>query len=136
VVGYQNLFVYPQLNAQIARLNSPSVLDSVYLVGGNAREQTASRATASKAKPLLLAVDIPTGEQYAAYACVLHTSDGAIVWKLPVGPEQAKDTVPIVVPAGSLPAGHYTLIVEGYMKGAGQASADLAHYPFTVSSPN
>lgn len=134
VVAYQNFFVYPQLNAQIARLNNPGILSSVYLVGGITRGPAAPQVTASKARPMLLSVDIPTGDQYATYACVLLTSYGTIVWRLPVEAEQAKDTVPIVVPAGSLPAGHYTLIVQGYTKRAGQAPEDLAHYPFTVSS--
>jgi hypothetical protein len=113
-------------------------LAKVFLVGGNTRGSNVPAAAAvPQAEPLLLSVDIPTADRYATYSCELvGSSSGTALWRLPITAQQAQDTVPVVVPAGSLPAGHYTLIVKGYMKGAEGAPADLAHYPFTVSTSN
>ena len=136
VVGYQNAVVYPRLKGEIAQLNRPSILSPLFLVGGNTRGGNTSTVALSKARPLLLSVDIPTGEQYSKYACDLVGPSGTIIWSLPVTADQAKDTVPIVVPADGLSHGDYTLIVRGYAKEAGNAPADLAHYRFAVNSSN
>jgi hypothetical protein len=89
------------------------------------------------AQPLLLSVDIPTADQYASYSCELVARSGATVWSLPVTAEQARDTVPIVVPAASLSRGDYTLVVRGHAKeGGGPSAGDLAHYRFTLNSSN
>jgi hypothetical protein len=136
VVAYQNVVVIPRLNAEIAQLQRPSILSSVFLVGGNARGATIPTVTASRSTPLLLSVDVPTAEQYGSYASVLVTPSGTALWSLPVTGEQAKDTVPIVVPTDSLSHGTYTLVVQGYSKGAGKGPDDLAHYRFTVGGSN
>jgi hypothetical protein len=137
VVVYQNTVLFPRLNAENAQLERPRILSSVFLVGGNTRGGTIPTVTVSKTKPLLLSVDIPTGEQYASYSCVLVDQSGSAVWGLPVTAEQAKDTVSIVVPVASLSSGGYTLIVRGYAKGlAAAAAADLAHYQLAVNTSN
>src|SRR5882762_502686 len=48
-----------------------------------------------------------------SFACVLIAPSGAVVWRLPVSPTQAKDTVAIRVPAGLLGPGDYRLVVQG-----------------------
>jgi hypothetical protein len=137
VVAYQNAVLFPRLSTEIAQLERPSTVSSVFLVGGNTRGGTIPTVTLSKAQPLLLSVDIPTGEQYARYSCVLVARSGTAVWSLPVTAEQAKDTVPIVVPTTGLSRGDYTLVVRGYAKSGGEPSAaDLVHYQFTVNSSN
>lgn len=134
VVAYQNAVLYPRLKTEIAQLNRPSILSPLFLVGGNTRGGSTPTVTLSRAKPLLLSVDIPTGEQYARYFCVLVGSSGSVMWSLPVTTDQARDTVPIVVPADSLSHGDYTLIVQGYAKEAGKAPADLAHHRFEANN--
>jgi hypothetical protein len=136
VVGYQNAVVYPRLKGEIAQLNRPSILSPLFLVGGNTRGGNTPTVALSKAQPVLMSVDIPTGEQYSKYACDLVGPSGTIIWSLPVTADQAKDTVPIVVPADGLSHGDYTLIVRGYAKEAGNAPADLAQYRFAVNSSN
>lgn len=134
VVIYQNAVLFPRLTAGIERPSTPS---SLFLVGGNTRGGTIPSVTLSKAQPLLLSVDIPTADQYASYSCVLVGHSGATVWSLPVTAEQARDTVPVVVPAASLSRGDYTLVVRGHAKeGGGSSAGDLAHYRFTVNSSN
>jgi len=135
VVAYQNAVLFPHLTGEIAQLERPSTPSSVFLVGGNTRGGTIPTVTLSKGKPLLLSVDIPTGEQYASYSCVLVARSGTAVWSLPISAEQAKDTVPIVVPTAGLSRGDYTLVVRGHAKSGGEPSAaDLAHYQFRVNS--
>jgi hypothetical protein len=131
VVIYQNAVLFPRLSPR------PSTPSTLFLVGGNTRGGTIPSVTVSKLTPLLLSVDIPTAEAYASYSCVLVTQSGATVWSLPITGEQARDTVPIVVPTASLSRGAYTLVVRGYMKEGGEPpAADLAHYRFTVNSSN
>jgi hypothetical protein len=89
------------------------------------------------ARPLQLSVDIPTGEPYASYSCVLVAQSGTAVWSVPVTAEQAKDSVSIVVPTTGLSRGNYTLVVRGYAKpGGAPSAADLAEYHFTLNSSN
>jgi hypothetical protein len=113
----------------------PAILSPVFLVGGNTRGGTIPTVTVPTGQPLLLSVDIPTGEQYASYSCVLVTQSGAAIWSVPVTAERAKDSVPIVVPTTGLSRGNFTLVVRGYAKAGGApSSADLAEYHFTLNS--
>jgi anti-sigma factor RsiW len=131
VVIYQNAVMFPRLSPR------PSTPATLFLVGGNTRGGTIPSVTVSKLNPLLLSVDIPTADAYAGYSCVLVAQSGATVWSLPVTAEQARDTVPIVVPTTGLSRGDYTLVVRGHAKeGGGPSATDLAHYRFTVNSSN
>ena len=89
-------------------------------------------------QPVLLSVDIPAAERFPSYACVLVDSAGAVVWRLPVSQEQARDTVSIAVPAGNLHTGDYTLVVQGLppqrqSNGGALAATEVARYRFTLT---
>ncbi len=139
VVVYQNSFVLPRLNGQVAQLRQPGVVTMVSLIGSNSRGRAGPPVSASADQPVLLALDIPGTRPYPSYACVLIDASGTVVWRAPVSTAQAQDTVSISVPAGALRAGAYTLVVQGIeSQGPGNYSgpkaADLARYQFVLSA--
>jgi Putative zinc-finger len=134
VIMYQNAVVYPRLAADAAASRSPEILAPVSLIGGNSRGAAIPSITLTRAQPLLLSLDIPTAERFSAYTCVLVAPSGAIVWRVPVSAEQAKDTVSIRIPAGDWRSGEYRLIVQGHSPSPEQEPAELARYRFTLNS--
>jgi hypothetical protein len=131
-VAYQNVVVLPRFAGQTAQLRNPEILTSLSLIGGNSRGGALPSATVAEGQPLLISVDIPTAERFSSYACVLVAPSGAVVWRLPVSPIQAQDTVAIRVPSGLLRAGDYRLVVQGRADAAA-APVDLSTYRFTLN---
>jgi hypothetical protein len=135
LVAYQNVVVLPRVAGETALLKNPEILTPLSLIGGNSRGGAIPSATLAKGQPLLISLDIPTAERFLSYACVLVAPSGAVVWRLPVSPTQAKDTVAIRVPSGLLGQGDYRLVVEGDAN-AGGKPVDLANYRFTLNGSN
>jgi Putative zinc-finger len=138
LVAYQNVVVFPRAGGQLSQLLQPHVVATVSLIGGNSRDGSLPGATAAMSQPVLLSLDIPAAAQFASYACVLLDASGAAVWRVPVSQEQARDTVSIGVPAGTLRPGDYTLLVQGLppqpANGSAAGAADLARYRFALTS--
>jgi hypothetical protein len=132
VIAYQNIAVFPRSWREVATPGKPEVLSSVSLIGGNSRSGTIPSVTVDNGRPILLSVDIPIAEQFLGYSCVLVAPSGAVVWRVPVSTEQAKDTVSVLIPAGNWESGDYRLIVQGYASRAPAEPADLARYRFTL----
>src|SRR5882762_3722387 len=132
VIVYQNAVVLPRFAGETAQLRNPEILTSLSLIGGNSRGGDVPSAAIAQGEPLLISVDIPTAERFSTYACVLIAPSGAVVWRLPVSPTQAKDTVAIHVPAGVLGPGDYRLQVQGRAD-PGADPVDLANYRFTLN---
>lgn len=136
VIAYQNSVVLPRFNGQIALLRQPGVVTTISLIGGNSRGGAIPSISGSAGQPVLLSLDIPATRQYPSYACVLIDASGAVVWRVPVSPAEAQDTVSISVPAGALRAGDYTMVVQGLeaQDQANPKAADLARYRFALRS--
>jgi hypothetical protein len=132
VVAYQNAVVLPRLAGETAQFKNPEILTSLSLIGGNSRGGAVPSATVAKGQPLLISLDVPTAERFSSYACVLVAPSGAVVWRLPVSPDQAKDTLAIRVPSELLGQGDYRLVVQGHTSSGGEA-VDLANYRFTLN---
>ena len=132
VMVYQNVVVFPRLAGDSPQLNTPEILTSLSLIGGNSRSGDVPSATVAKGQPLLISLDIPTAERFSSYSCELVAPSGAVVWRLPVSSNQAKDTVAIRVPSALLGRGDYRLIVQGHANPEGKP-AELASYRFTLN---
>jgi hypothetical protein len=135
VIVYQNVVLLPRFAGATAQLENPEILTSLSLIGGNSRGGVVPSAVVAKGEPLLISLDIPTAERFSSYACVLLAPSGAVVWRLPVSPTQARDTVAIRVPSGLLGRGEYRLVVQGYGS-PGVGSVDLANLRFTLNGSN
>ena len=151
-VGYQNVVVYPHLARTVAQLRQPAVLTAVSLISASVRGAGGRlQVSGNPNQPVLLAVDIPGEERFGSYVCELVTTSGTVLWSVPVSGVQAHDTVSISVPAGTLQAGAYALVVKGLMfKGpakpdsgstvspasGGEHGVDLARYAFDLRFPS
>jgi len=132
-VGYQNVVVYPHLTRMLAQLRQPAVLSAVSLIAANSRAGGHLQVNGTANQPVLLAVDIPAEARFGSYVCELVTPAGEVLWKVPVSSSQARDTVSIAVPAGTLHSGDYILVVRGVSPGGDSAgTTDLARYPFAL----
>jgi hypothetical protein len=131
IIAYQNVALFPRLAGE-GQPGNPEILTSVSLIGGNSRGGSIPSVTIGKAQPILLSVDIPVAEQFSSYSCVLVAPSGAIVARVPVSADQAKDTVSIRIPSENWGSGDYKLIVQGNSNPARTEPAELAHYRFTL----
>lgn len=123
IVAYQIIATLPE---------NPQVLTSLALSGGNRRNGAAPMAVTSKGQPLLLSLDIPASERFSSYVCVLVAPSGAVVRRFPVSAAQAKDSVAISMPGGSLSPGNYRLLVQGRANSVTDP-VDLVSYRFTLN---
>jgi hypothetical protein len=131
VIFYQNAVMYPRFASHISQLEAPEILASVSLIGSNSRGGALPSIIVSRAQPVLVSLDVPASAQYSAYSCALVAPSGAILRRVPVSAEQAKDTVSIRFPAGRWESGEYGLIVQGHLNAAG-GQIDLARYRFVL----
>lgn len=150
-VGYQNLVVYPHLARTVAQLRQPALLTAVSLISANTRAGGRLQVNGTANQPVLLTVDIPGEERFGSYVCQLVSPSGEVLWQVPVSSGQARDTVSISVPAGTLQAGAYALVVKGLMfngpavpdsgptvspASGGEHGVDLARYAFDLRFPS
>ena len=144
-IGYQSLVVYPRLVHTVAQLRQPVLLSAVSLISADSRGEGRLQVNGTANEAVLLILDIPAGDRFGSYVCELVTASGTVLWRVPVSGRQARDTVSIGVPAGTLQPGGYTLVVRGLpasISGPGMSpeddsekGVDLARYPFSLQFP-
>lgn len=117
LVGYQSFVLVPGMERQLAKANSPAVLNSLVLAGGVSRGGTELKIAAPENGSFLLSVDIPALANYSSYLCSITSPSGTVVWSGTVSREQAKDTVQIRVPAAVTQPGENTLLIQGVRPG-------------------
>lgn len=113
LVVYQNVLEVPRLRTELAQANSVEVLNSLALAGGTARGEGLPRIVVARGKSFLLSVDIPPGAAAGSYDCTLYSPAGRAAWSVSVTPQQARDAVPLRIPAALMEPGEQTLIVRG-----------------------
>lgn len=115
VVGYQNLVERPRMVQSIAVATSPYVPAKAvdFPMGSRAGEVNvpAFRAT----EPLVLNIDIPAEARWQNYQ--LRISGPGPTYSIMVTSEQARNTVPVHFPKGSLQPGTYRMQVLGLATG-------------------
>lgn len=136
VLVYQNSVTVPRLRNEVARVDSPAVLPSLSLVGGNSRGGNLPSVNTNGAGWILLQVDIPMQEGASGYTCSLYSPQHELLWSVPVSAEAAKDTVSLRAPLGAATAGTYSLVVRaaGPQGGVAAPASELASYSFTVNA--
>jgi hypothetical protein len=145
VIGYQSFVVYPRFVHTVAQLRQPALLSAVSLISASSRGEGHLQVNGTANEAVLLALDIPAEDRFGSYVCELVTASGTVLWRVPVSSRQARDTVSIGVPAGTLQPGGYTLVVRGLPasvsspgmspEGDSGKGTDLARYPFSLQSP-
>jgi hypothetical protein len=96
------------------------------LIGANSRGGSLPTVSIAQHQALLLLLDIPS-DTASDVSCELVSPSGAVVARVPVRAEAAKDTVAIRIPAAAWYSGDYTLIVQ-----RGSHADPLARYRFSL----
>ena len=135
VLVYQNAVVYPHYRTEIAQLEAPAVLPTVSLIGANSRGSSNPSVAIGAAKRIQLVFDVPTQERFTHYEGLLYSPSGAMLGRVQISSQAAKDTVTMDAPTGDSPAGTYHLVVKGKTSVApGESGATLQDYPFVLSA--
>jgi hypothetical protein len=134
IIVYQNFPSSPQVAGETARMGLPEILPTLSLIGAGSRGGPIPVLTASRGQPALVLVDIPAAEQYSRYDCALMAPGGTVLWRVPIAPQQARDTVSIRIPAERWERGNYTLLVQGFAAAAPESPIEVATYRFTVNT--
>ncbi len=109
VIGYQNFVTIPQLKQGGAR---PQALMSFSLLTAGSRGGNANVIRPPQGRPFGIYVDIPATQSFQYYTVQVRT--GNRQFEVQVSPEQAKDTVQVLIPAGALDAGKAELVINGH----------------------
>jgi hypothetical protein len=130
VTGYENVVTIPNLKAhRTAGVRSPEILPTVSLVGMGARAES-NPVPAPVARDFVFEIEIPGGPEFTGYRCEIRDRGDALKFSVPVSPEQARDTVRLAIPAGTLAPGEYQLGITGEKTGGAQQK--LVHYPIQI----
>jgi hypothetical protein len=124
LIVYQSTVVVPGMRKQLAEANAPAVLNTLVLAGGQARGTDLPKVIVPKDGSFLLAIDIPTSNNYASYVCLLHAPNGSMVWSGRVTAEQAQDAVEIHIPFSITQPGENTLVIQGIRRDSSGANMD------------
>jgi hypothetical protein len=130
VTGYENVVTIPNLKASRATgVRSPEILPIVSLVGLGSRAES-NPVPAPVAKDFVFEMEIPGGPEFTRYDCQIRDQADTLKFTVPVSTEQARDTVRLAIPAGTLTAASYKLVVMG--EKAGGAPQKLIQYPVQI----
>lgn len=135
VILYQNAVTFPHLKQEVASVSPPAVMPSISLVGGVSRGDQIPSAVIATRTSVLLSVDVPTEDRFASYALLLYTPGGELIWTIPVSSAQARNTLPVQVPATHVREGTYTLLIRG-ISGDATSPEDLARHHFRLTAGN
>lgn len=129
---FQVFVARPKMERAVAEAQTPAFLNSLVLAGGSSRGVKAIEVTAPKDGAFLLEVDVPAEAKYTEYRCSLYSPSGEKFWTGDLSAEQAGDTVSLRVPVARTAPGVNALVVEGIVKGTGEAVV-VARHPFELT---
>jgi hypothetical protein len=98
----------------------PYIPSATAMLHMGSRAETEAASYPLRDTSLLLYIDIPAENQWTGYEIRIQPSSGGKKYNLSVSPTQARDSIPIVFPKNSLPAGAYNLEVFGVANGQSQ----------------
>ena len=135
VIGVQSFILLPGLKREVARVETPSVLNNLVLANAGARGDTLPEISASQHGAFLLSIDVPGRSEFSGYLFSLYSPAGAVVWQTKISPRQASDTVLIHVPTDATKEGLNTLLIQGLpsIDNSGGKLEDLARYRFQLN---
>jgi hypothetical protein len=131
-VAYQSFVTIPGLKRATATPIAGSA-SFISLIGANSRGEGAKSFTIQQNQPVILEVDIPPAQEFSPYLCQIQDSAGHAVFEGHVSAADAKHSVHIIVPGGTLQPQPYTLRILGQKGAAGEpASPEVARLQFTI----
>jgi hypothetical protein len=135
-LSFQTFILQPRMKLEIARAQTPAVLNPLVLANAGARGDGDStpKIVAPEHGSFVVSLDVPTTGEFSSYLCSLHAPDGSLLWQTTVSSEQARDSLLINVPTDKTKEGLNTFLIQG-LPSAGRSSGtleDLARYRFMV----
>jgi hypothetical protein len=134
ILGVQTFVVQPRMRSELARVESPAVLNPLVLANAGARGDSVPEISAPEHRSYVVSVDVPTTGGFSSYQGFLYAPDGSLLWQTTISPEQARDAVLLSVPADKVKDGINIFVVQGLSQGSktGGTLEDLARYRFRV----
>jgi Putative zinc-finger len=135
VVGVESFVLLPGMRREVARVETPSVLNNLVLANAGARGDSVPEVAAPQHGAFLLSVDVPGRDGFSGYLFSLYSPAGAVVWQTKISPQQASDAVLVHVPTDATKPGLNTLLVQGLplADSSGGKLEDLARYKFQLN---
>jgi hypothetical protein len=130
LLAFQTFVLQPRMNLEIARVQTPTVLNPLVLANAGARGDSIPEIVAPEHRFFVVSLDVPMARNYSSYRCSLYAPDGAVLWQTAVSPEQARDALFISMPTDKTKEGLNVFLVQGQTVGG--TLEDLAKYKFRV----
>jgi hypothetical protein len=132
-LGYQSFVTIPRLQRGTA-IPSAGSASFISLIGANSRGDAAKSFAVQQNQPVILEVDIPPSQDFPSYLCQIQDAAGHVAYESQVSAADAKQSVHLIVPAGTLQPQTYTLRVLGQKAGSEPASPpEITRFPFTIA---
>lgn len=134
VLGVQTFVTQPRMKLELARAQTPAVLNPLVLANAGARGESVPEIVAPEHGSFVISLDVPTTGGFSGYLCSLSGADGSLLWQTTISPEQARDALLINMPTDRTKEGLNTLLIQG-LPAAGRSGGtleDLAKYRFSV----
>ncbi|MGH9597724.1 MAG: zf-HC2 domain-containing protein [Edaphobacter sp.] len=129
---FQTFILQPRMKLEVAREQTPAVLNPLILANAGARGDDAAPAiVAPEHGSFAVSLDVPTTGGFASYRCTLLAPDGAPLWQTGLSVEQVRDAVLINVPTDKVREGLNTFLIQG-LPVEGGTLVNLARYKFGV----
>src|SRR5262249_48763642 len=125
VVSYQNLVTLPALKSAAAVVQTPQLLNPVYLTVGRSRG-VEEAVTVQHGQPLPLTLDISAESHFTSLLCELKSPTGEIQGSLSI-PTGTADAVTVLMPIRQRTSGVYKLVIYGVSGDAGAQREELEH---------
>jgi hypothetical protein len=134
LVGYQNSVTIPNLKQDSSQAVSAKIVNSFSFMEVGARGEGALNIKVRTDEEFALEVDFPPVPSAASYVGQIQDAAGHAKFSLPVSLEQAKSTVHVSVPGGSLQPGKYSFVIlaaDGAVSQTGSLR-EIKRLPFTI----
>lgn len=131
VVGVETFSTIPGLKRQVNEFESPRVVQSIVLRPVTRGDAAAVRTGVGE--PVVLVFDAPESADlspHSALRFVVKAADGHYALELAGEAPDPGKQISLSVPRVNLPAGDYTLIVQG--AASGNTGRELGQYPFKL----
>ena len=134
ILGFQTFVFQPRLKLEVARAQTPAVLNPLVLANAGARGGSVPEIVAPEHGFFVISLDVPTTGGFSSYRGSLYAPDGSLLWQTTISPEQARDALLIRMPTDTTKEGLNTFLIQGLS--AGGRLEDLARYRFNVKVQN
>jgi Putative zinc-finger len=134
MLSFQTFILQPRMKLEVARAQTPAVLNPLVLANAGARGDSIPEIIAPEHGSFVISLDVPSTGEYSSYLCSLSAADGSLLWQTTVSADQARDALLINMPTAKTKEGLNTFLIQGQPTGG--TLVNLATYRFRVKIQN